>query len=93
MDEKADHRLDLDMGDDEQEDEILQYERYIEDPPANLVIREPDDQEICGISAAVRREWSRREQVHEDAVEDPRCAEEAALEVESEDELETRSID
>lgn len=92
MDENGEHRLDQDMGDDEQEDEIFLYERYIEDPPANLVIREPEDQEV-GITAALAREWSRREQRHEEVVEDERSAEEAAVEVESEDELETRSID
>lgn len=94
MDEIADRRqLDFDMGDDEQEDEILLYERYIEDPPSNLVIREPDDQEPPGISSALQREWTRRGQLHEEYEEDERCAEEAAVEVETEEELETRTIE
>lgn len=32
-----------DMGDDEQETELLEYRQYIEDPPDDLVIAEDDD--------------------------------------------------
>jgi hypothetical protein len=32
-----------DMGDDEQEFEAEEYERYIEDPPNDLVVTEDDD--------------------------------------------------
>ncbi|MFI6518280.1 hypothetical protein ACIBF1_22175 [Spirillospora sp. NPDC050679] len=32
-----------DMGDDEQEFEIAETERYVEDPPDDLVIEEPDE--------------------------------------------------
>ena len=32
-----------DMGDDEQEFELSEYEQYIEDPPDDLVISEDDD--------------------------------------------------
>ena len=32
-----------DMGDDEQEFEVSEYEQYIEDPPDDLVISEDDD--------------------------------------------------
>jgi hypothetical protein len=31
------------MGDDEQETEVVEYERYIEDPPDNLEITEDND--------------------------------------------------
>ena len=31
--------LDMDMGDDDQADDIVEYERYVEDPPADHVIR------------------------------------------------------
>lgn len=32
-----------DMGDDEQETEVAEYEQYVEDPPDDLVIAEDDD--------------------------------------------------
>jgi hypothetical protein len=32
-----------DLGDDEQEFEVEEYERYIEDPPADLEVAEDDD--------------------------------------------------
>jgi hypothetical protein len=41
-DERVGHGPD-DMGDDEQEFEVSEYEQYIEDPPDDLVISEDDD--------------------------------------------------
>ena len=41
-DERIGHGPD-DMGDDEQEFEVSEYEQYIEDPPDDLVISEDDD--------------------------------------------------
>ncbi len=32
-----------DMGDDEQETEVAEYEYYLEDPPDDLIISEDDD--------------------------------------------------
>lgn len=81
MDER---KLDTDMGDDEQEDEVRAYERYIEDPPSNLVIRETGEQGSLGISEALQREWTRHGQAVEDAAEDERPAEEAAIQIEEE---------
>ena len=37
-----------DMGDDEQEFEVTEYEQYIEDPPDDLVISEDDDSDAEG---------------------------------------------
>ena len=42
-DERIGHGPD-DMGDDEQEFEVSEYEQYIEDPPEDLVISEDDDE-------------------------------------------------
>lgn len=81
-----DHRVDYDMGDDEQSDEIRAYEKYIEDPPRNLVISDPDDEHALGISEWLSRESTRRSQVSEAVGDDDRPAEEAAMEVESEQE-------
>jgi hypothetical protein len=36
-----------DMGDDEQEFEVSEYEQYIEDPPDDLVISEDDDSDVA----------------------------------------------
>ena len=44
-----------DMGDDEQETEVEEYERYIEDPPADLEITEDDDND-----AEVAYDWADR---------------------------------
>ena len=41
-DERIGHGPD-DMGDDEQEFEVSEYEQYIEDPPDDLVISEDND--------------------------------------------------
>jgi hypothetical protein len=37
-----------DMGDDEQEFEVAEYEQYIEDPPDDLLIAEDDDRDAEG---------------------------------------------
>lgn len=73
-------RLDSDMGDDDQEDEIREYERYIEDPPANLIIRESDSG-YAGISRELREEWTRSDRAAEDREEDNRPAEVAAIDI------------
>ncbi|MFQ6392254.1 hypothetical protein ACLMAJ_02250 [Nocardia sp. KC 131] len=75
--------LDTDMGDDEQADEIREYERNIEDPPADLHIRnhENDDDGRLGIGEELGQEWTRRGQAAEDAEEDQRPAEVAAVEI------------
>ncbi|MBW8481593.1 hypothetical protein [Actinomadura parmotrematis] len=71
-------RYEDDLGDDEQESEIEATERYIEDPPDDLVIEESADGPI-GIREYMRGET--REGEDEDARDDL-PAEEAALEVE-----------
>lgn len=68
------------MGDDEQEDEIREYERYIEDPPRDLRIENRENDTGEGITAELRQEWSPRDR---DA-EDDRPAEVAAMEIEDE---------
>lgn len=75
--------LDMDMGDDEQADEIREYERNIEDPPADLHIRyrENEDDGRLGIDEELRQEWTDRAQRAEDAEEDERPAEAAAIEI------------
>jgi hypothetical protein len=83
MDDDTDgRRLEQDMGDDDQEDEVREYERYIEDPPRNLIIRDSDDGRGPGISAELPWEWTRRGQRAEDRDEDQRPAEEAAMDIE-----------
>jgi hypothetical protein len=67
-----------DMGDDEQEDEIREYERYIEDPPRDLRIENREDETGEGINDELRQEWTRRDR---DA-DDDRPAEVAAMEIE-----------
>lgn len=75
--------IDMDMGDDEQADEIREYERTIEDPPDDLRIRyhENDDDGRLGIDEELRREWTPRAQREEDAAQDDRPAEAAAIEI------------
>jgi len=64
-----------DMGDDEQESEVAEWKQYIEDPPANLVIAEDNDDD-----AAQAMDWADRHprQVAEPD-EDDTPAEEAAI--------------
>ena len=70
------------MGDDDQEDEVRAYERYIEDPPADLRIRnrEGDDDGRLGIAEELQLEPDRRDQVDDD----DRPAEDAAIHIEDE---------
>ncbi|QIS15712.1 MULTISPECIES: hypothetical protein [Nocardia] len=81
--------LDMDMGDDEQADEIREYERYVEDPPADLEIgyRENEDDGRLGIGDELAQEWTARNQRAEDAANDDRPAEEAAIEIIDDDRL------
>ncbi|MGY0501557.1 hypothetical protein ACWZHB_23970 [Nocardia sp. FBN12] len=73
--------LDMDMGDDDQADDIVEYERYVEDPPADHVIRnhEADADGFLGINEEVAEEWSEGGSRHEAMEEDERPAEEGAM--------------
>ncbi|MEV0364267.1 hypothetical protein ACIBEK_29460 [Nocardia fusca] len=73
-----------DMGDDDQEYEVRAYERYIEDPPADLRIRnrEGDDDGRLGIAEELRQEPDRRDR----ADDDNRPAEAAAIHIDEEPE-------
>ncbi|MFI6367114.1 hypothetical protein ACIBG0_30680 [Nocardia sp. NPDC050630] len=75
--------LDMDMGDDDQEDEIRAYRRNVEDPPDDLRIRyrENDDDGRLGIGEELEQEWTPRGQKSELAEEDERPAEVAAIEI------------
>ncbi len=75
--------LDYDLGDDDQADEVREYERYITDPPDDLVIRyhENDDTGRLGIARELDQEWTRRRRRDEERAEDERPAEVAAMEV------------
>ncbi|MGX1812012.1 hypothetical protein ACWIGI_40370 [Nocardia sp. NPDC055321] len=87
MDEVLDNEdvenLDYDLGDDDQADEVREYERYIADPPDDLIIRnrENDDTGRLGIEAELDQEWTRRRQREENRSEDDRPAEVAAMEI------------
>ena len=65
-----------DMGDDAQETEVAEYEQYIEDPPADLVIAEDDDND-----AEQATDWAARHPraAASAAVPDNKPAEESAL--------------
>ncbi|MCP2291039.1 hypothetical protein [Nocardia amikacinitolerans] len=82
--------LDMDMGDDEQEDEIREYERYIENPPENLTIRdrEGEDDGRLGIGEDLDERWTRRGQRTEDVDDSTLPAEEAAMEIIDDSDLE-----
>lgn len=74
--------LDYDLGDDEQADEVREYERYITDPPDELVIRyHENDNGRLGIGRELDQEWSRRRHLEELRAEDRRPAETAAIEI------------
>ncbi len=75
--------LDLDLGDDDQADDIRAYERYILDPPDDLVIRdyEGEDKGPLMIDRELDQEWTRRQGRTELAHEDDRPAELAAMEI------------
>ncbi|ATL70562.1 hypothetical protein [Nocardia terpenica] len=83
MDAEDDEDLDYDLGDDEQADEVREYERYITDPPSDLVIRyhENDDTGRLGIARELDQEWTRRRRREQQRAEDERPAEIAAMEV------------
>jgi hypothetical protein len=67
-----------DMGDDEQEFEIAEYEQYIEDPPdSGLAISEDDDDD--GDRDVDWAEAHPREVVRENAEPDDRPAESSAI--------------
>ncbi|WP_280261834.1 hypothetical protein [Nocardia wallacei] len=78
--------LDYDMGEDDQADEVREYERYITDPPDDLVIRyhENEDTGRLGIARELDQEWTRRRRRDEERAEDERPAEVAAIEVRDE---------
>jgi hypothetical protein len=59
-----------DMGDDEQEIEVAEYETYIEDPPDDLVIDEDDDDD-----AEEATDWAARHPRAAERDEEPRAAE------------------
>ncbi|MFF3566468.1 hypothetical protein [Nocardia jiangxiensis] len=73
--------LDYDLGDDEQADEVREYERYITDPPSNLVIEYHEDGGRQGIARDLEQSWTRRRHRDEERAEDDRPAELAAMEV------------
>ncbi|UGT38883.1 hypothetical protein LTV02_22515 [Nocardia yamanashiensis] len=75
--------LDYDLGDDDQADEVREYERYITDPPEDLVIRnrESDDDGRLGIGEELDQEWTRRRRREEYRSEDDRPAEVAAMDI------------
>ncbi|MFE1592584.1 hypothetical protein [Nocardia sp. NPDC058705] len=79
--------LDMDMGDDDQADDIVEYERYVEDPPADYVIRnhEADADGFLGINEEVAEEYTERGSRHEAMEEDERPAEEVAMGVRGDD--------
>ena len=61
-----------DMGDDEQEFEVSEYEQYIEDPPDDLVISEDDDSDAEGAE-----DWAAR---HPSAATKPEVPDDVAAE-------------
>ncbi|MQY03985.1 hypothetical protein [Actinomadura macrotermitis] len=71
----AEGRYEEELGDDEQVWEIEEAEKYVEDPPDNLIIREPKDGPI-GIA-----EYMRAETRTGDPAPDDRPAEEDAVTV------------
>jgi hypothetical protein len=75
--------LDMDMGDDDQEDEIRAYRRNVEDPPADLRARyyENEDDGRLGIGDELEQEWTSEQHAAELAEEDERSAETAAMEI------------
>lgn len=65
-----------DLGDDEQETEVAEYEQYIEDPPEDYVIEEDDDND-----AAAAEDWSATHpgQAAAEPVPDDVAAEDSAI--------------
>lgn len=79
--------LDMDMGDDDQADDIVEYERYVEDPPADYVIRnhEADADGFLGITEEMSEEYTERGARREAMRQDERPAEESAMRVVGDD--------
>ncbi|WP_039800943.1 hypothetical protein [Nocardia araoensis] len=80
--------LETEMGDDDQEDEIREYQRNIEDPPDELRIRyhEDEDDGRLGIGDELDQEWTARDTRAEDESDD-RSAEVAAIEIVDDEDL------
>ncbi|GGK48860.1 hypothetical protein [Nocardia camponoti] len=78
--------LDFDMGDDDQANDIVEYERFVEDPPRDYVIRdhEADANGFLGINKEVSEEWTERGAAHAALEQDERPAEVAAMSVRGE---------
>ncbi|WP_194815840.1 hypothetical protein [Nocardia sp. XZ_19_385] len=76
-------RLDQDMGDDDQADEIRAYQRNIEDPPEHLRIRDRENEADgrLGIGEELQQEWNRGDRATEARREDERPAEVAAVDI------------
>ncbi|MEU2039223.1 hypothetical protein [Nocardia niwae] len=81
--------LETEMGDDDQEDEIREYQRNIEDPPDDLRIRyhEDEDDGRLGIGEELDQEWTSRDGRIEDEQDDNRSAEVAAIEIVDDEDL------
>ncbi|MBF6466599.1 hypothetical protein IU427_15625 [Nocardia beijingensis] len=81
--------LETEMGDDDQEDEIREYQRNIEDPPDDLRIRyhEDEDDGRLGIGDELAQEWTANDRRVEDEEDDNRSAEVAAIEIVDDEEL------
>ncbi|WP_336084442.1 hypothetical protein [Nocardia sp. SSK8] len=79
--------LDMDMGDDDQADDIVEYERYVEDPPQDYVIRnhEADADGFLGIDEEMSQEWTETSAARAALEQDERPAEVAAVRVVGED--------
>ncbi|MET9026724.1 hypothetical protein ABZW96_14080 [Nocardia sp. NPDC004168] len=80
--------LETEMGDDDQEDEIREYQRNIEDPPDELRIRyhEDEDDGRLGIDDELDQEWTARDTLAADESDD-RSAEVAAIEIIDDEDL------
>ncbi|MFE5478605.1 hypothetical protein ACFQ9R_23080 [Nocardia sp. NPDC056541] len=87
--------LDMDMGDDDQADDIVEYERYVEDPPADYVIRnhEADADGFLGINEEISEEYTERGSSREAMEEDERPAEEGAMRVVGDDDVDGALFD
>lgn len=79
--------LDMDMGDDDQADDIVEYERYVEDPPEDYVIRnhEADADGFLGINEEVGEEWTENGAARQAVEEDERPAEVSAVRIVGDD--------
>jgi hypothetical protein len=79
----------MDMGDDDQADDIVEYERYVEDPPADHVIRnrEAEADGFLGINEEMSEEYTERGARREAMEEDERPAEEGAMGVRGDDKV------